>query len=539
MPISSQTRAADLLARRLHEAGCRHAFGMPGGEVLTIVDALERAGISFHLVAHENAGGFIAEGVHHVQAAGGTFAPAILVGTIGPGVMNAVNTVCNASQDRVPLIVISGCVEADEALTYTHQVMDHEAVFAPICKRTFRLTAKGAGIVADKAVALALEGRAGPVFIDVPIGVAAADAPDAPEPHRAPPSPLVPANEDLETARAWLRHGERPLVVAGLDAVRDDAGPALLAFCEAMGAPLVTTYKAKGIVDETHPLALGGAGLSPLADRHILPLVERADVVILAGYDPIEMRTGWRDPFASGTRVIDIAHAPNDHYMHQGDLSFVADVAETLALLTPDGTRDPWDSETKAVLATVFPHDDEWGPGGAIAEARAVLPADTIATVDSGAHRILLSQMWTTHEPRTLLQSSGFCTMGVAVPMAIGAKLAAPNRPVVSFCGDGGMLMVAGELATAATNALPVVFVVFVDASLALIEMKQRGMQLGNSGVDMARHDYAALGRALGGHGETVRSRSELRAALEAALEADTFTVIAVELEPGGYDGRI
>ena len=131
-------RAADLLARRLREAGCRHAFGMPGGEVLTIVDALEKAGIAFHLVAHENAGGFIAEGVHHIEALEGTFAPAILVGTIGPGVMNAVNTVCNAAQDRVPLVVISGCVEADEALTYTHQVMDHEAVLAPVCKATFR-----------------------------------------------------------------------------------------------------------------------------------------------------------------------------------------------------------------------------------------------------------------------------------------------------------------------------------------------------------------------------------------------------------------
>ena len=534
------TRAADLLARRLYEAGCRHAFGMPGGEVLTIVDALQKAGIAFHLVAHENAGGFIAEGVHHAQAIGGTFAPAILVGTIGPGIMNAVNTVCNAAQDRVPLVVISGCVDADEALTYNHQVMDHEAVLAPVCKATFRLTAKGAGIIADRAVALALEGRAGPVHIDVPIGVAAAEIVNAPEPHRAPASPLVPAREDLETARAWLRHAERPLVVAGLDAVRDEAGAALLAFCETFGAPLVTTYKAKGLVDETHPLALGGAGLSPLADRHILPLVERADVVILAGYDPIEMRTGWRDPFAAGTRIVDIAHAPNDHYMHQGDLAFVASVPETLDLLRQAiEPREPWDTGTKAALAAAFPQDNAWGPAGIVAEARAVLPAETIATIDSGAHRILLSQMWTTHAPRTLLQSSGFCTMGVAVPMAIGARLAAPDRPVVSFCGDGGMLMVAGELATAAGLGLPVVFVVFVDASLGLIEMKQRGMQLANAGVDMVRHDFAAIGRAFGGRGETVRSRPELRAALQAALEADTFTVIAAEIEPGGYDGRI
>src|SRR6056297_1870669 len=129
-------RAADRLARRLHEAGCRHAFGLPGGEVLTLVDALEKAGIAFHLAAHETAAGFMAEGVHHMDGA-----PAILVATVGPGLVNATNVIANAEQDRVPMIVLAGCVDADEALTYTHQVLDHRAVFGPITKATFTLTA--------------------------------------------------------------------------------------------------------------------------------------------------------------------------------------------------------------------------------------------------------------------------------------------------------------------------------------------------------------------------------------------------------------
>ena len=536
-------RAADLLARRLHEAGCRHAFGMPGGEVLTLVDALTKAGIAFHLAKHENAAGFMAEGVHHRQAkakgGAGTDAPAILVATVGPGALNAVNVTENARQDRVPLIVLTGCVDADEALTYTHQVLDQQAVFAPVTKASFRLTAKGAGVIADKAVAIATQARCGPVHIDVPISVAAASVSNAPEPHRAPSSPTVPTGDDLATARAWLRHAERPLVIAGLDAVHDDCGAELAAFCEHMGAPLVTAYKAKGLVPEDHPLALGGAGLSPLADSHILPIVENADVVVCAGYDPIEMRDPWREPFASGTRVIDITHEPNDHYMHQGDLNVVAHVGETLKLLMEDvpAKGSGWADAT--ALRDAFPTDDEWGPAGVIAECRAVLPRETVATVDSGAHRILLSQMWTSYEPRALLQSTGLCTMGCAVPLAIGAKLAEPDRPVVSFSGDGGMLMVAGDLSTAAELGTPVIFVVFVDASLALIEKKQRGMQLGNAGVDFARHDFAMLGRALGGEGVSVSSRPELRAALEAAMAADRFTLIACEIEPGGYDGRI
>jgi len=127
-------RAADVLARRLYAAGCRYAFGMPGGEVLTLIDALENAGIQFVLTKHENAAGFMGEGVHHVDGA-----PAILVATVGPGAMNGVNVIANAEQDRVPLIVLTGCVDAAEAESYTHQVLDHRAVFEPITKATFTL----------------------------------------------------------------------------------------------------------------------------------------------------------------------------------------------------------------------------------------------------------------------------------------------------------------------------------------------------------------------------------------------------------------
>ena len=528
-------RAADHLARRLYDAGCRHAFGMPGGEVLTLVDALERAGIAFHLAKHENAAGFMAEGVHHHDGA-----PAILVATVGPGVLNAVNVTENARQDRVPLIVLSGCVDADEALTYTHQVLDQQAVFAPITKASFRLTAKGAGLIADKAIRIATMPRCGPVHIDVPIGVAAAQASGLPLPQPTPLPRTVPAPAALKTARSWLAGAERPLVVAGLDAVHDEAGPALTALCEALRAPLVTTYKAKGLMPEDHPLALGGAGLSPLADEHLLPKVREADVVLLAGYDPIEMRTGWRDPFSGSTKVIDLVAEPNRHDMHRASLEIVAHVGETLALLAEGLTpRDGPVWTGSHGLRAAFPSDDEWGPAGVIAECRAVLPRETVATVDSGAHRILLSQMWEVPEARGLLQSSGLCTMGCAVPLAIGRKLAEPARPVAAFTGDAGLLMVAGDLSTASELGVAPIIVTFVDASLALIEKKQRGMQLPNAGVDFARHDYAGLARALGGEGATVRSRPELRDALLAALDADRFTLIACEIEPGGYDGRI
>lgn len=540
MNRTEQIRAADALAQRLYLAGCRHAFGMPGGEVLTLVDALEGAGITFILAKHENAAAFMAEGVHHR-----TGAPAILVATVGPGALNGVNAVANALQDRVPLIVLAGAVDGDEAQHYTHQVVDQQAVFRPITKATFSLEAGAAHIIADKAIGIATEGRPGPVHIDVPISTADAMVPADAPPARAPAAKMCPFGQDLRTARSFLAETRNPIVVAGVDAMNDGAGGALTAFAETIGAPVITTYKAKGLISEDHPLSLGGAGLSPLADRHILPLLGQADLIICVGYDPIEMRTGWRNAWSPETqKIIDITAEPNHHYMHQSSLNIIGNC---VAVLTAIGkglvAKQTWPNDaptqTKAALTRAFPKDDAWGPAAVIDTCRRILPRNALATADSGAHRILLSQMWECYSPRDLMQSSALCTMGCAVPLAMGASLVYDGGPVVSFSGDAGFLMVAGELATAAELSLSTIFVVFVDASLALIELKQRSRQLGNRGVDFAEHDFAAMGRAFGGAGATVRSRSELEAALLKAMEAPTFTVIAAVIERGSYDGRI
>lgn len=540
-PDTPTQRAADILAKRLYDAGCRYAFGMPGGEVLTLIDALEAAGITFVLTKHENAAGFMGEGVHHMDRA-----PAILVATIGPGAVNGINVVANADQDRVPLIVLTGCVDADEAQTYTHQVLDHEAVFKPITKGTYRLTAQSADIIADKAVNLSTSGRAGPVHIDVPIDVAdTAVAVALPRRNPLPAKNIPMQSEQLVIAQKWLQEARKPVMIVGLDALADDAGAAIVEFVETYSVPFVTTYKAKGIIPETHPLCLGGGGLSPKADGILVPFIKQADLVICAGYDPIEMRTGWRDIWSvQDTRVIDISACENTHYMHQAGLNFVSDTGASLVAISVGvDAAETWANgqitDVKRALAEAFPQGDTWGAAGVIAQCRSSFPDDTIATVDSGAHRILLSQMWSCAAPRTLLQSSGLCTMGVAVPLAMGVSVAKPDTPVVSFSGDAGMLMVAGELSTAAERSLRTVFVVFVDASLALIELKQRGRQLQNIGVDFAKHDFAAIGRAFGGKGVDVFDREGLAKAIDTALAADTFTVIAAHIDRQSYDGRI
>lgn len=533
-------RAADALARRLHEAGCRTAFGMPGGEVLTMIDALEAAGIRFVLAKHENAAGFLAEGVHHRD-----HAPAILIGTLGPGTLNGVNVVANALQDQVPLIVLSGCVDDFEAQRYTHQVVDQREVFRPIVKASFTLSAQAAHTIADKAVAIAMEGLHGPVQIDVPISVAEQQVSARAPAKRRPASASAPAGADLATARKWLEDAKRPVMIVGADAMNQHAQDAIVTFAEAHNIPVITTYKAKGMIPEDHPLALGGAGISALADTVYVPFVKSADLIICAGYDPVEMRPGWQDIWQPDTHdVIEIASVPNRHYMHQASLNFITSCASTLeAIGDAIPARDTWDNteiaQLKADLLRVFPRDEEWGPAAIVDTCRQVLPRDALASVDSGAHRILLCHTWDSFAPRELMQSSALCTMGCALPLAIGAKLASPERVVVSFSGDAGFLMAAGELATAAELGIAPIFVVFVDASLALIEKKQRERQLPNRGVDFARHDFAAMGAAFGGNGVTVRDRASLEAALKDAMQARNFTVIAAIIERGAYDGRI
>jgi acetolactate synthase-1/2/3 large subunit len=534
------TETADILARAFYQAGCRYAFGMPGGEVLRLLRALEEAGIAFHLAKHETPAGFMAEGAYHM-----TGAPGILLATLGPGVTNAVNAVANAFQDRVPLLFVTGCVDPPDQEGYTHQVFDHGRLLAPVVKGSFTLVDGAVEIIAEKALRLATEGRPGPVHIDVPISLAGRAQPAAP-PVRPPRLAVMePApGPDLEQAKEALARAERPLIVAGMEVLHQGAEAALAALVESHSLPLITTYKAKGVVDENHPLVLGGAGLSPLADEVLLPLVAEADFVLLAGYDPIEMRHGWKRPWDPGrTTVVELTGAPNYHGMHQAGLSLVGSIARGLARLSEGATpKARWSGgeieAARAALAERFPADEAWGPAAVVEEVRRALPADGVASADSGAHRILLSQIWRCPAPRTLLQSSGFCTMGPALPLAIGAKLAAPRRPVVAFTGDAGLEMVLGELATLRDLALPVTVVVFVDASLALIELKQRDRGDPNRGVDFGATDFPAVAQALGGHGVAVSDRAALRAALGASLAADRFTVIAAEIGAQAYDGR-
>ncbi|MGE3289780.1 MAG: thiamine pyrophosphate-binding protein [Geminicoccaceae bacterium] len=531
-------RVADLVAHRLATAGIRHAFGMPGGEVVDFVDALEAAGIRFVLARNETAAAVMAAGGSAV-----TGAPGLLVTTLGPGLANAVNGIANASQERTPLIVVSGVVERALRGRYTHQVLDHAALLRPLVKASFEIEPEGAAAIVDRAVALAKAVPRGPVHLDLSPTVAVAA--DALTGHPVGQSeiisaPIDPASAAVRAVRARLAAAERPLLLAGADAANGAAGQGLTLLAHRHGIPIITTYKAKGVLDERHPCALGGAGLSPKADAILLPLLDRAGLVITAGYDPIEMRSGWIDAFKDPGRVVELTALPADHGMHAAGTRLIGPVGSLLSAIGKGlAMRPVWPggeiTRAKTALAGAFATSAAWGPHAVIETLEAVLPDGARVTVDSGAHRILLSQKMRVREPGALLQSAGFCTMGAALPLAIGAKLADPVRPIVAVMGDGGFEMTLGELGTLRDLKLPVVLLIFQDHSLALISLKQRRVGLPEIGVRLGPTDYVAIAKAFGGHGVAVSNTDDLANALGGAFRSDSFTVISAHIDANAY----
>jgi acetolactate synthase-1/2/3 large subunit len=536
------SRIADLVARTFYQAGIRHAFGMPGGEVVTFIDALERAGIRFVLARNETAAAMMAAGTHAV-----TGAPGLLVTTLGPGLANAVNGIADASQEHAALIIVSGIVERHLRGRYTHQILDHAALLRPLVKASFEIEAEGAPAIAARALALAGARPWGPVHLDLSPSVAAEQAPQDAAPAILPrlirPN-LATDSRAIAELRQRLAEAERPLLLAGYEALRDNAADAVTKLAE-HGIPVLTTYKAKGLLDEHHTKSLGAAGLSPKADAILLPLLQQADLILAAGYDPIEMRGNWLGALPHPERIVELSLAPADHGMHEAGSWLAGPVAALLTALASglDRRNSAWPAgeigRAKTALTQAFAAPADWGAHAVIETLEAALPPDAIVTVDSGAHRILLSQKLHIRRPGGLLQSAGFCTMGAALPLAIGAKVARPARPVVAVMGDGGLEMTLGELGTLRDQGLPIVVLVLQDESLALIELKQRQAGLEAKGVRMGATDYAAVAQAFGGVGMSVSSRAALAEALEAAFRGERFTVIAAKIDAGDYVGRI
>ena len=531
-------KVADTLAATLKAYGARWAFGIPGNDVLETVRACEEAGIEFVLGKSEPSCAFMADAVYQL-----TGKPSVLIPALGPGISNAMSGIAGAMQERSAIAVLCGEMASKQMGIYNHQVFDHVALARPVTKYAENLNPKRAAQQLAKALDIALAYPAGPVFLNVPADYNrdAAAAEEARKPvHRALTS-LV--DESALKIRATLAAAKRPVVLAGRGALLGKTPAAFAKFVEAWKLPFFTTYKAKGIVNESHPLCLGSVGLSPVVDAENLALIGQADCIVLVGFDPIELRDAWLDAWPQSLPVISIDWAALNHRIFPVGEEALGDVPAILGQLLPTaGAVNAWQAEAFAGLRArvahiVRPRSPAKGisPAALFHEVSERARDNWIMTVDVGAHRILANHVIQCRTPGQLMQSNGLGCMGYAVPAAIAAQLVHPERPVVAMLGDGCMLMTQGELALAAERELPIVVVVLNDAALALIKLKQSKMNMSPRATDFKSPDFAKIAEGFGAKGVRVDTIGEFGRALAEAVAARRFTVIDAHVDPSEY----
>lgn len=531
-------RTAEIIARALKEHGVRYAFGIPGGEVLDLLEAFRRSGIRFVLAKQELGAGFMADAAFQL-----TGTPGVLVATLGPGLTNAVTPVAQAFLDRSAMIVLTGEIATSLKPIYTHQILDQCALLRPIVKWSTVIAPRNAAAQVEKGLAIAQAPLPGPVHFDLPTDVAGLEQPGLARGSSARAS-AGPDARALQKVLSWLAEARRPLALVGLGVQLDRAEGELLGFLEKWRVPLLTTYKAKGVIPEDHPLCLGAAGLSPVVDRFHLERVAASDLVLAIGLDPVELRSEWIGPWDAAKRTVGLDLVPNTHHVFRCALECTGSLAAALRVLAAAAPARPPRRWPDAALERARVQVDEaleaapqrgLGPYQVARALREAFPRDTIATIDTGSHRILVNHVWRAYEPRRLLQSNGLGSMGYALPAAIAAKLLFPRRPVLAMTGEAGLDMVIGELALLAYHGLALALVVFRDDTLSLIRLKQERMKLPETGVRTGSPDYAALARAYGGEGIVVRRLPELKKAAAAALRAARFTLIEARIDPAEY----
>jgi acetolactate synthase-1/2/3 large subunit len=530
---------AEVIVDALSSAGVSRLFGVPGGgSNLEILEAARRRGLPFVLCHQEWAACIMAAVTGEL-----TGHPGAALSTLGPGVTASATGLAHAHLDRSPMIYLSDR-HPDGALAFTtHQRVDHAALLSPIVKATVTVAAHSVAQQVDRAVRLALQDPRGPVHLDLPPDVAGQAAPAAAADATAPPSRALDTPA-LARAAAMIVDARRPLVLAGLQC-RSSEAKWLRAFCEAIPAPVLTTYKSKGVVPDPHPLSMGVFTGGVLEE----PIVRRADLIIAFGLDPVELiprRWPYDAPVLSLTRCPSrepgIRASGGGAYFTPA-LEVVGDLAAMLEDLAPRlvrQSRADWDVAEvdrlrRARLGALEIAVQGLAPHRVVQLARELTFPGTIASVDAGAHMFPATAYWQAVELGELLISNGLATMGFALPAAIAAQLAHPERRVICFTGDGGLMMVAAELETAARLRLPIVVVVFDDGALSLIEIKQE--QRGFEGAPMryAGPDLAALARAFGLRAFVATDEETFRSGFFSALAAPGPTLVDARIDPSGY----
>lgn len=522
---------AELFVRCLEAEGVETIFGVPGEENLDLLDALLDSSIRFIPTRHEQGAAFMADVHGRLTGRAG-----VCLATLGPGATNLITGVADANMDHAPLVAIAGQASTDRLHKESHQVLDLVEMFRPITKFSTRvLSPSTVPETVRKAFKLAQSSKPGATFIELPENIAEMPAEGAPLTHSDGHRP-GPSEQTVKEAAQMISGAKNPIILAGNGVIRAGAHEALAAFAGQLNIPVANTFMAKGVIPFKHPMALGSVGLQ--AKDYVGVGFDHADLIIAIGYDVVEYHPHlWHPTRDRAILHIDDVSAEIDQY-YGVKLEVLGDIGLTLeriALRAKPHEGQAMRKLRQMMITDMGEHARDaifpLKPQKLIWDLRTVLDLQDIVISDVGAHKMWLARMFRCEFPNTCLISNGFASMGIALPGAIAAKLACPERTVVAATGDGGFLMNVQELETAVRLGTPIIVLVWNDGGYGLIEWKQMAQFGRPAFVKFGNPDFVKLAESFGARGYRVEPGVSLQDVLRDAIASNEVCVIDVPVD--------
>jgi len=519
-------KAAELFVKCLENEGVEYIFGIPGEENIDVMDALLDSPIKFVTTHHEQGAAFMADVYGRLTGRAG-----VCMSTLGPGATNLITGVADANMDRAPIVAIAGQGATTRLHKESHQILDLVSMFDPITKYSTQILEPGiVPEIVRKAFKVAQTEKPGATFIDFPENVAEMPTDKKPIKVQTAYTSEAPGHK-VEEAAKLITAAKAPMILAGNGVIRQGAADALVTFAEVLRIPVANTFMAKGVMPFTNDLSLGTIGLK----ARDLPwfAFEKADVIICVGYDMVEYHPDMWNPDGNKTIIhIDALPAEVDanYIVSVGVLGDIPTSLRALALRAKPQSSSPFKAVRKAITADRAEYAKDTGfpikPQKIVWDLREVLGPDDIAISDVGAHKMWMSRMYKAERPNTCIISNGFAAMGIAVPGAIAAKLAYPDRKIVAVTGDAGFMMNSQEIETAMRMKTAFVVLIWNDSEYGLITWHQLRHFGRPSHITFKNPDFVKYAESFGAKGYRVERAEDLAPTLRQAIADDTVVII-------------
>lgn len=526
------------MAEGLKDLGITYVFGVPSGNWIDFMEGIRLTeGIEFILVSNEASGGFMAD--VHWRLTGRL---AACFGTFGPGACNLSTGVCGGYLDRSPLLAFADEMPDEKLNRIVQMNIDNQTLFKPITKWQTRLDPLTVTETLRKAYSISISEVPGPVYVGIPAGIGSLEiSKDTLSEYQVRAVP-IPGKTSIERMMELFLEARKPLLALGITSMRYNLRDEVMNIAQKFKLPVVLTPMAKGMLPEDHP-CYAGVLAHALSDQVALTY-KQADLVVGIGYDPVEINyEDWIPPVP--LIHIDTIPADVDAEKIQNVCDVIGDLRYALKSLdTLKSNKKNWDLEALAESRSNMFHalaapDEGFDMRTVLAGLRDILPIDGIMTCDVGAHLHLIGQAWKTYSPECQLMTNGCSSMGFGIPAAISAKLCCPERQVSCVTGDGGFLMMGGEIATAVRMGTKIVFVLITDRNLSLIKIKQQRKNYKVYGTSLFDENYVSSNVFFGAPVLTVQSKGEYQQALYEAFAAERPVIIEARVDTEDYNDLV